>query len=109
MGEWTNRAIKIKEKLSKKVMMYSLIVFVLSILIFNVANSETILIISGFALIISGAIIALFIVVYFILKLIESINKNKEKKLIKKTIESTKKKKPVKKKIIKKPISKKRK
>jgi hypothetical protein len=109
MTRWTERAIDIRERFSKKVLIYSAIVFLLSIIIYNATNLYVWDGLAGLAMIISGSIFALFIITLFILWVLERMEQNKIKKMpAKKIVTKTTKKKVVKKKVAKKAPAKKK-
>lgn len=110
MVTWSKKTFSLKEKISKRTMLYSLIVFAISIIIFNATINDMWLALSGFFMIISGAVIVLFILIYLILKVMEGLNRKKMKtETIKKISKPAKKKISTKKKIVskKKPAPKK--
>lgn len=115
MVKWTAKTFSLKEKTSKQTMLYSLIIFAISLIIFNATSNPMWTGLSGFFMIISGAVVVLFILIYFILKVMEGLKNRKEpnrvqviKKASKKSI--TKKRTPAKKKVVskKKPVTKKK-
>lgn len=105
MKRWTQRAINLRERFSKKTIITSLIIFAVSIIIYNATNNEMWDALSGFAMIISGAIFVLFLISLFILWTLERMTKNKESQIVKKAPA----KKIVKKKVTKKKVTTKKK
>lgn len=111
---WTERAIQVREQFSKKILIRFLIIFALSTALFFSTQNEYLEAVFGLIMIISGAILILFVMVLLILIILKGIKNQKEKKLqsIKTSSKPVKKattKKTTKKVAKKKTISKKRK
>ena len=106
---WTEKAIELRERFSKKNIIQFIIVFAISLILFEITTNYYLEAIFGFIMIISGAIIVLFIIVYLIFLFLDRMNKNKEKTMPKKVRPSKKPAKKTTKKVVKKKtISKKR-
>jgi uncharacterized membrane protein len=125
LRRWNQRAIDMREKLSTRMIVRSLIVFIVSLILFYSTQNEFLEALFGFVMIISGAIVVLFIIVFLIFFFLERMNKTKggkvrksgsqAKKVVKKKVAKKKvavkkvvKKKAVKKKAVKKKVSKKK-
>ncbi|MDA3837274.1 MAG: hypothetical protein PF542_06660 [Nanoarchaeota archaeon] len=102
MKKWTEKTIELKEKFSRKAIITSIIGLLLSLVLYNATNNVVWDAISGLGIIVFGARLAIFIIVYFILFLVERMSKNKKpiKKKVSKKI--TKKKPAIVKKVTKK-------
>ena len=105
LQRFTKKGIELRERFSKGMIIRSLVVFLLSLVLFNTTSNYYIELLSGLGLIIAGAIVGLFILVflifYFLERKMEPVPEAKPKKKI------TKKKVTTKKKVVKKATKKK--
>jgi len=102
---FTKKGIHLREKFSISMVIKLAITFVLSLILFYATNNEFLEAFFGFVMIISGAIILLFLIIYLIFYFIERIDSGAPiKKIVKKKVV---KKRVVKKKVVKKRVKKK--
>lgn len=77
---WSERAIQVREQLSKRAILRFLVLFILATVLFFSTQNEYLEAIFGFAMIISGSIILLFIIILLIFTILDGIKHRKEKK-----------------------------
>lgn len=104
LQRFTQRGIELRERFSRGMIIRSLIIFILSLIFYMSTSNYYLEAIFGLGMIISGAIVGLFILIFLIFFFLERMLKNKkeEKKTTKKVVKKTVKKKATTKKVVKK-------
>ena len=106
MKRWTQKAIELRERFSKRVLLYSVIIFLISLVIYNATNNDMWTALGGLGMILFGSIFALFVISLFILWVLQRMEKNKPLSKVKPIKKVVKKSTPARKKVAKKQVKK---
>lgn len=77
---FTKRGITLREKFSSKVVLYSALIFLISLIFYKLTSEESIMAVTGLFIIISGSITVLFTIIYLVFYFLENSKYKKSMK-----------------------------